>query len=112
MNVVELPLSHIVPGKNDRTIFPEAHIRDLTASIAAHGVQMPIVVRALSDGRFQLVAGECRTRASRLAHRTTIPAVVTSVSDEEAAGRGAEANGALTLIGLLVNAGRLEIENV
>ena len=65
---VELPLSLIVPGNNDRTQFPEQHIERLAASIAAEGLHQPITVRPLANGRYQIVAGECRYRACLL-HR-------------------------------------------
>lgn len=57
---------------------------ELAASIAANGVVQPILVRPLANGRFQLIAGERRWRASELANKTTIPALLKQVSDEQA----------------------------
>jgi ParB family chromosome partitioning protein len=58
---------------------------ELVASIQANGVITPIVVRPGKDGRYTLIAGERRTRASKLAGRETIPAIVREVSNQQAA---------------------------
>lgn len=81
---VELPLNQIVAGSNDRTQFPEQHIERLAASIAAEGLHQPITVRPLADGRYQIVAGECRYRACCLLERGTVPAIVKPMNDERA----------------------------
>jgi ParB family chromosome partitioning protein len=57
---------------------------ELAASISSNGVVQPILVRPLANGRFQLIAGERRWRASALAGRATIPAILRQVSDEQA----------------------------
>jgi ParB family chromosome partitioning protein len=57
---------------------------ELAASIAANGVVQPVLVRPLANGRFQLIAGERRWRASKKAGKTTIPAVLRQVSDVQA----------------------------
>ncbi len=57
---------------------------ELAASILANGVVQPILVRPLANGRFQLIAGERRWRASELANKATIPALLKQVSDEQA----------------------------
>jgi ParB family transcriptional regulator, chromosome partitioning protein len=59
-----------------RQAFDETQLGELAASIAVHGILQPIVVRALADGTYQLVAGERRLRAARVAGLQTIPAVV------------------------------------
>jgi ParB family chromosome partitioning protein len=85
----ELALDRIRPNPfQPRTTFDEEGLRELQASIEAHGILQPIVVRlAPPDGEgpvYELVSGERRCRASRLAGRTTIPAVVrTGVRDDE-----------------------------
>ena len=66
-----------------RSEFDQAALEELTASIAAHGVLQPVMVRPHSGGRFELVAGERRFRAARLAGLTQIPAVVRRMTDEE-----------------------------
>ena len=62
----------------------EEQLAELAASIAANGVVQPVLVRPLANGRFQLIAGERRWRASELAGKPTIPAILRQVSDEQA----------------------------
>src|ERR1700727_2629262 len=66
-----------------RTHFDEAKLAELAQSIAASGVVQPIVVRPLTGGRYQLITGERRWLASGKAGKTTIPAIVRQVSDEQ-----------------------------
>jgi ParB family chromosome partitioning protein len=66
-----------------RVAFDEASLAELTASIAAHGVLQPIVVREVADGGYELIAGERRLRAARAAGLTEIPAVVRESSSNE-----------------------------
>jgi ParB/RepB/Spo0J family partition protein len=80
-----IPISRIIPGKNDRTIFDEKGLRELADSIKEHGLIQPITVRHTKDGkRFEIIAGERRFRACKLLGWKTIPAIVTSLKDEEA----------------------------
>ncbi len=67
-----------------RTRFDEEQLEELAASIAATGVVQPILVRPLPGDRFQLIAGERRWLASQKAGKATIPAMVRTVSDEQA----------------------------
>ena len=67
-----------------RTAFDEEQLGELAASITANGVVQPILVRPQANGRFQLIAGERRWRASQLAGKKTIPAILRQVSDEQA----------------------------
>src|SRR5271170_2337303 len=67
-----------------RTRFDEQQLEELAASIAATGVVQPILVRPLPGERFQLIAGERRWLASQKAGKATIPAMVRTVSDEQA----------------------------
>jgi ParB family chromosome partitioning protein len=67
-----------------RTQFDEAALEELANSIAATGVVQPILVRAIADGRYQLIAGERRLLASRKAGKATIPAIVRQASDGQA----------------------------
>ena len=62
----------------------EEQLAELAASITANGVVQPILVRPQANGRFQLIAGERRWRASQKAGKTTIPAILRQVSDEQA----------------------------
>jgi ParB family chromosome partitioning protein len=81
---LEIPLDHIERNPfQTRTRFDEAQLTELTQSIAASGVVQPIVVRPLSEGRYQLITGERRWLASRKAGKATVPAIVRQASDEQ-----------------------------
>jgi len=67
-----------------RTQMNEEQLAELAASIASNGVVQPVLVRPLANGRYQLIAGERRWRASELAGKKTIPAILRQVSDEQA----------------------------
>ena len=67
-----------------RDIITEESLKELATSIAASGVMQPVTVRPQVGGRFELIAGERRVRASQLAGKNTIPAIVRQVSDEQA----------------------------
>ncbi len=67
-----------------RSQMDEAELTELAASIVANGVVQPVLVRPQPNGRFQLIAGERRWRASQLAKKATIPAILRQVSDEQA----------------------------
>jgi len=67
-----------------RKVMDQEQLSELAASITANGVVQPILVRPLANGRFQLIAGERRWRASVLAGKKTIPAILRQVSDEQA----------------------------
>lgn len=79
-----LPLDHIERNPyQTRTVFEPGALSELAQSIAATGVVQPITVRALADGRYQLITGERRWLASREAGKATIPAVVLQASDAQ-----------------------------
>ena len=81
----EIPVEQIDRSPfQTRTRFDEAQLAELAASIAASGVIQPILVRPLPTGRYQLIAGERRLLASQKAGKTSIPAVLRNVSDEQA----------------------------
>jgi ParB family chromosome partitioning protein len=67
-----------------RATVDESGLKELSASIAASGVVQPVLVRPLADNRFQLIAGERRWLASKLAGKITVPAILRHVSDEQA----------------------------
>ena len=80
----EIPIDRIARNPHQpRNRFDEAETAELAASIAIHGVLQPIVVRAGVDGGYELIAGERRLRAARLAGLTQIPAVVRESADGE-----------------------------
>ena len=83
---VTLPLDEIIPNRDQpRKQFDDEALADLSASIAQHGVLQPLLVRPLPDGSYQLVAGERRWRASRMAGLTEVPVVVRDMDEQEAA---------------------------
>src|SRR5213080_4817666 len=67
-----------------RTNFDEASLLALSESIKVRGVLQPVLVRPLPDGRFELIAGERRWRASKLAEQAAIPAIVEEIDDDTA----------------------------
>ncbi|MBR6902401.1 MAG: ParB/RepB/Spo0J family partition protein [Clostridia bacterium] len=82
--VVEIRLSEIEPNRNQpRKDFDEQTLESLAESIAEHGLIQPIVVRPTPAGTYQIVAGERRWRASRLAGLTFVPVVIKELSDTE-----------------------------
>jgi ParB/RepB/Spo0J family partition protein len=80
-----VPLADIIVTSNTRKIFDEAELQGLADSIKAQGVIAPITVRphGTEAGKFELVAGERRLRASKLAEQQTIPAVIRTLTDRE-----------------------------
>ena len=83
-SVVTLHISEITPNRSQpRRAFDEEALAELADSIKAHGVLQPILVRPLLQGGYQIVAGERRYRAARLAGLNEIPATVRELSEEE-----------------------------
>ena len=81
----EIPLDQIDRNPfQTRSHVNEEQLAELAASIVANGVVQPVLVRPQANGRFQLIAGERRWRASQLAGKKTIPAILRQVSDEQA----------------------------
>ena len=80
-----LPVELLQRGRYQprRDMSPEA-LEELAESIKAQGVMQPIVVRPISDTRYEIIAGERRWRAAQMAGLPTIPAVIREVTDEAA----------------------------
>ena len=84
-SAVKLKIMDIEPNRDQpRKIFDEDALAELADSIAKHGVIQPILVRPMPDCSYQLVAGERRGRASRMAGLTEVPVVIKELSDDEA----------------------------
>ena len=80
----ELDLNEIVPNRDQpRKTFDEASIEELAQSIKQHGVLQPLLVRPIPSGGYQLVAGERRWRACRIAGLTKVPVVIKELTDTE-----------------------------
>ena len=83
--VRHLPIGRISSNPDQpRQHFDEEALQDLAASIREHGILQPVLVRPRADGHFQLVAGERRWRAARIAGLMEIPAIVEQIDDEAA----------------------------
>lgn len=80
----ELRLSEIEPNKDQPRIhFDEESLQELAESISTHGLLQPIVVRPMIGGTYQIVAGERRWRACRIAGINTVPVIIKSLDDKE-----------------------------
>jgi ParB family transcriptional regulator, chromosome partitioning protein len=83
-SMLSIPLESIeVNPFQPRTEFDENNLRELTESIRIHGVIQPITVRQLSSKKYQLIAGERRLRAAKMAGLAEIPAFTRTANDEE-----------------------------
>lgn len=83
--VVDLDVNDVLPNRfQPRIKFNEDSINELCESIKEHGVIQPIVVRAMGD-KYEIIAGERRYKASLLAGKQTIPAVITELNDKDSA---------------------------
>lgn len=80
----KLPINEIVPNKDQpRKTFDQGALQELADSISQHGVLQPLLVRPLPEGGYQLVAGERRWRASKMAGLKEVPVVIKELSDVE-----------------------------
>lgn len=83
---VKVRLMDIEPNREQpRKQFDDEALAELSSSIAQHGVLQPLLVRPMPDGGYQLVAGERRWRASRMAGLTEVPVVIRDLTDSQVA---------------------------
>ena len=81
--VVQLYLDDIIPNRfQPREVFDEKALKELAVSIKEHGVIQPIIVRNV-NGKYEIIAGERRYKASALAGMTRIPAIIRDLDDKE-----------------------------
>jgi ParB family chromosome partitioning protein len=81
---VKLKLMEIEPNREQpRKSFDEESLAELAESIAQYGIIQPLLVRPIADGGYQLVAGERRWRAARLAGLTEVPVIIRELSEDE-----------------------------
>ena len=81
---VSLPISQVEPGMNQpRKHFDEEALSDLSESIRQHGILQPLTVRRLASGYYQIIAGERRWRAARMAGLTEVPALIVEADDRK-----------------------------
>lgn len=82
-NLNEIPVTQIEPNPNQpRREFDDEALQELAASIREIGIIQPVTLRQTADGRYQIIAGERRWRASQMAGLTAIPAYIRTVQDE------------------------------
>ncbi len=80
----ELPINEIIPNRDQpRKTFDEDALEELAQSIKQHGVLQPLLVRPIPSGGYQLVAGERRWRACRIAGLNKVPVVIKELTDTE-----------------------------
>ncbi|MBL8212284.1 MAG: ParB/RepB/Spo0J family partition protein [Bryobacterales bacterium] len=79
---ISIPIDRIDPNPlQPRSVFQPDRLRELSQSIEANGIIQPIIVRALGD-RYELIAGERRWRAARMAGLTEVPVVISNVAND------------------------------
>ncbi len=84
-NLRNLGIDELTPGKyQPRSHMGEEALRELADSIRAQGVMQPILVRPIEAGRYEIVAGERRWRAARMAGLATVPVLVKEIADQHA----------------------------
>jgi ParB family chromosome partitioning protein len=84
-NISNLPLEILSSGKyQPRTDITDESLLDLAASIKAQGIIQPLIVRSLGDERYEIIAGERRWRAAKIAGLADVPVIIRNVSDETA----------------------------
>ncbi|NBP12754.1 MAG: ParB/RepB/Spo0J family partition protein, partial [Actinobacteria bacterium] len=80
----EIPLTWIKPNpRQPRTVFDNSSLEELAASIKEIGILQPPVVRKISDNQYELIMGERRYRAAKLAGLVNIPVIIRQTSDNE-----------------------------
>ena len=80
-----LPIYKVEPNRNQpRQDFDEEELEALSESISIHGIIQPLTVRELPSGYYQIIAGERRWRAARMANLTEVPAVIIEADDKKA----------------------------
>ena len=82
---VMLPISQVEASlKQPRKYFDEESLADLAESIRTHGILQPITVRRLASGYYQIISGERRWRAARMAHLDEVPVIIVEADDRKA----------------------------
>ncbi|MGH7231027.1 MAG: ParB/RepB/Spo0J family partition protein [Nitrospiraceae bacterium] len=83
-DIQEIPLLNILPNRyQPRTEFAESELAQLADSIKQNGVLQPVLVRRKGDGLYELIAGERRCRAAKLAGLLAVPAIIRNSTDEQ-----------------------------
>lgn len=83
--VMEIPIEQIVPNPyQPRKVFSQSALEELSNSIKVYGILQPITVR-MKDDKYELIAGERRLRAAKLANLQEVPVIINNMSDESSA---------------------------
>ncbi len=83
--VLQVPIEDIIPNRfQPRLAFDDAALQELAESIKVHGIIQPLVLRRMED-KYEIVAGERRYRAAKIAGLTSVPAILTVLNDNESA---------------------------
>ncbi|WP_293687264.1 nucleoid occlusion protein [uncultured Phascolarctobacterium sp.] len=86
VKVVKVPIDTIFPNPyQPRKSFDDAALEDLSASIAQYGVLQPLLVSPADDGRYMLIAGERRLRASKMAKLAEVPVIISEYTSQQIA---------------------------
>lgn len=86
LKIVKLPIEAIIPNPyQPRKSFDEASLEELSTSIAMYGVLQPLLVVPEGEGKYLLIAGERRLRASKMAKLTEVPVIISNYSSQEMA---------------------------
>lgn len=86
VKVVKVPIDTIFPNPyQPRKSFDDAALEDLSASIAQYGVLQPLLVSPAEDGRYMLIAGERRLRASKMAKLAEVPVIISEYTSQQIA---------------------------
>ena len=84
-SILELPIEELVPSRfQPRLVFDDSSLSELAESIKSHGIIQPIVVRKV-DQKYEIIAGERRYRAAKIAGLLKIPAIVTVLNEKQIA---------------------------
>ena len=83
--ILQVPIEDIIPNRfQPRLAFDDASLSDLAASIKQHGIIQPLVLRRKND-KYEIVAGERRYKAARMAGLASVPAIISNLSDAASA---------------------------
>ncbi len=83
-DVQQVAIDLIIPNRyQPRTVFHETELKELADSIKQHGILQPVVVRRRGDGVYELIAGERRFRAAKMAGLSTVPVIVKNTTDDQ-----------------------------
>lgn len=83
--VLNVPIEDIIPNRfQPRLSFDESSLQELASSIKEHGIIQPLVLRRLGD-KYEIIAGERRYKASKMAGLTSVPAIISNIDDKKSA---------------------------